>query len=222
MNENFNIFKLFLGALGCIIVFAIPVLGVLAIWGFDPEVIKEQINNIIPKQDEDSQNYNFEIPAGEDELLTSTIINESKKAKVTPKENPASFLSISSADIEGPIVYGTDGESSLREGFWNHPISVEPGETGVSAIFGHRRYHIPPAKDTFYSLDKVNVGDRIEVRLKDGTWLEYKVTAVDIVKPEKIDSIITKKADKSIIKLITCTPLGTDEKRLVVTAERVL
>ncbi|MBU0975592.1 MAG: sortase [Patescibacteria group bacterium] len=222
MNENFNPIKLLFATIGCLLVFSIPVIGILAIWGFEPNEIKEQITNFFPKSDEKDDNYNFEIPAGEDELLTSTIINEGKKAKVTQKENPASWLSIPSADIEGEIVYGTDGESLLRQGFWNHPISIEPGEIGISAIFGHRRYHLPPNKNTFYNLDMVKVDDRLEVKLKDGTWLEYKVVNVDVVDPDKVDSIITEKSESSIIKLITCTPLGTDEKRLIVTAERVM
>jgi len=223
MEGSFGPIKFCLASIGCIIVFSIPVVGILAIWGFDPDNIKQGFTSIVALEkpsDNNDNDYNFEIPAGEDALLTSTIKNESRTIEVTPRSNPAQQLVIESAQIEGPIVYGQDGEELLKQGFWHYPGSAYIGEQGVSIIFGHRRHHLPPAKDTFYNLDKVSAGDRVEILLQDGTWLEYTVMYIEVVEPEDLFFVITEQSQESLVKFITCTPLGTANQRLVVTAKK--
>jgi LPXTG-site transpeptidase (sortase) family protein len=222
MEGQFNFFKYLLAATGCIVIFSLPVVGILAIWGFDSTNIKESLSSFFvaqtpPTQEED---YNFEIPAGEDALLTSNIKSESREIVISPRTNPAVLVSINATQIQGPIVYGQDGEELLKKGFWHYPGSVYPGEQGVSVIFGHRRYHLPPASDTFYNLDKVNVGNRVEIQLQDGTWLEYTVVNVEVINPEDLYSVVTAQSNEYLVKFITCTPLGTDKQRLIVTAEK--
>ncbi|MFC1780272.1 sortase [Patescibacteria group bacterium] len=219
MNDKISPIKFILSSVGCLFIFSLPVIAILAIWDFDLTKVKKSI--LSPFSNDDS-NYNFEIPAGTDSLLTSTIINDSNSATITPRSNPATWLIIESASIEGNIVYGTNGEELLKQGFWHHPGSSYPGESGVSAIFGHRRYHLPPAMDTFYNLDKVSIGDRIELELEDGTWLEYSVTDLKVINPDQLNEEINEETDESIIKFFTCTPLGTALQRLVVVCERVV
>lgn len=204
-----------------ILIFALPMIGIFALWDFEPQKIVNSITSSFNGSSKEND-YNFSIPAAEDELLTASLIDEQTGISIVSDKNPAILIRIKKADIEGPIVYGQDGETLLREGFWHHPSSVFPGESGTSTIFGHRRYHLPPAKDTFYNLDKVKLGDMIEVKLKDGTWLEYNVIDAEVVLPEDLNAIVTANAENSQIKLITCTPLGSSEKRLVITAERVV
>jgi len=218
MDKKGNIIKYFLYSLGCIILFSLPFIGILALWDFDTGKFAQDLKDFFTNND--STSYNFEIPAGEDNLLTSSIKSSSESANVNHKGLQAEMINIESADIEGPIVYGVNGEEILRQGFWHHPATVYPGEKGSSVIFGHRRYHLPPATDTFYNLDKVEIGDRIELKLTDGTWLEYTVININIIDPSDLESVISENTDRYLVKLITCTPLGTDRQRLVVTAEK--
>jgi len=187
-------------------------------WNFDTDKLFQDFSSIFTQGE--SSSYNFEIPAGEDDILTSSVKESTETANVNHSGVQAELIIIDSADIEGPIVYGADGEELLRQGFWLHPATVYPGEQGISVIFGHRRYHLPPAKDTFYNLDKAQIGDRIEIKLKDSTWLEYTVITIKIEDPTNLETIVNEKTDRYILKLITCHPLGTDQQRLIVTAEK--
>jgi LPXTG-site transpeptidase (sortase) family protein len=218
--ENSNPIKYIFATLGCLLVFSLPVVAILAIWDFDIPSIKSKVENVFSgNKSNDMGNYNFEVQAGEDAILTDGVLEDTD---YLPRSNPAKKVIIESADIEGPVVHGSDGESLLREGFWLHPASVYPGEIGVSAIFGHRRYHLPPAKDTFYYLDKVKVGDRVEIKLEDGTWLEYSVIETKVIDPSGLNDEINEHSDISLVKFITCTPLGTSNQRLVVVSKRVV
>ncbi len=153
--------------------------------------------------------------------LTPDIVKQKNTYKITPPPIKATYLKIESAGIEGPIIYGTDGEKALKEGFWHYPASSYPTYNGVSVIFGHRRHHLPPAKDTFYNLDKVEKGEIIEITLEDGKKVNYEVTGKIEIYPSNLDEIISKTSNKSILNLVTCTPLGTDKMRLIITAEKV-
>ena len=87
------------------------------------------------------------------ESIEDTVANlEPLEEKVLEDLN--TYLYIDSIDVEGDISEGISSEDMDR-GFWHFPTSVYPGEEGNSVIIGHRFQYIPPAKNTFYSLDKV-------------------------------------------------------------------
>ena len=219
MKSNFNTLKFILSCLVIVGVVILPIVGVFSIWNFKPKEMIKSMQGVLQPEDT-SHNYNFTIVPGEDTLLPETIILN--KMDEPERSNPATTLIISSAQIDGTIVYGSDGEKLLREGFWHYPASAYPGEKGVSIIFGHRRYHLPPRTDTFYNLDKVNTNDMVQIQLRDGTWLEYIVINVEIINPEGIPGVFREESNDFLIKLITCTPLGTSEQRLIVTAKRTI
>lgn len=218
MDKKGTIIKYLLYSIGFIIILSLPFIGILAMWDFDTNKLVADLSNFF-KSNEGSS-YNFEIPAGEDDILTASLKDTSASLNINHDGLQAELLILESAGIEGPIVYGIYGEELLRQGFWHHPATVYPGEKGVSVIFGHRRYHLPPAKDTFYNLDKAEIGDRIEFKLTDGTWLEYTIISINIIDPSNLESVISEKTDRYIVELITCTPLGTDRQRLVISAEK--
>lgn len=223
MDDQINFKNITLGLLGCILVFILPMIGILAIWNFDTDNLKISLKTFFTSdQKTEKESYNFTVTAGEDELLTSTVIEKSNYSTVKNSALKSKRLIIDNADINGPIVYGTDGEEELKNGFWHHPGTTFPGEKGNTVIFGHRRYHLPPATDTFYNLDKVKINNSIEIQLKNGDWIEYIVTKIDIIPPGDLNEVLTLKINNDQIQLITCTPLGTADKRLVVTAERFI
>jgi len=181
--------------------------------------IYNEYNNLI--SDTSNILYDETKLADTESPLTPDIVKQKNTYKITPPPVKATYLKIESVDIEGPIVYGIDGEEALKQGFWHYPASSYPTYNGVSTIFGHRRHHLPPAKDTFYNLDKVEKGDLIEITLEDGKKVNYEVTGKIEIYPSNLDEIISKTSNKSILNLVTCTPLGTDKMRLIITAEKV-
>jgi sortase A len=123
-----------------------------------------------------------------------------------------SKLYIDSIDVEGKIFQGKDS-TTMDKGFWHFPTSVYPGQRGNSVIIAHRYLHLPPAKDTFFNLDKVRKGDEIVVT-QDGNRYTYIVSETKVVEKNDI-SVLQDSADYQIT-LITCAPLWTSKQRLVV------
>ena len=124
-------------------------------------------------------------------------------------------LSIGTANISGMISEGTTSQS-MMDGFWHFPTSVYPGQKGNSIIIGHRFQYLPPAKNTFFNLDKVKIGDSINIVQDEGSYT-YIVTDIQIVEPNDIS--ILQQTDDYRLTLITCTPLWTSSQRLVITAK---
>ncbi|MGI6484492.1 MAG: sortase [Candidatus Dojkabacteria bacterium] len=124
-------------------------------------------------------------------------------------------LSIDNVLIEGRVFQGTSSQT-MDLGFWHFPISKYPGQKGNAVIIGHRFLNLPPAKDTFFNLDKVKIGDEIVLKHDEGEW-KYIVTETNIV--DENDISVVKDTDDYRLTLITCTPLWTSEKRLVVIAK---
>ena len=124
-------------------------------------------------------------------------------------------LSIEKVFVDGKIFQGVDAYTMDR-GFWHFPSSTYPGHRGNFVVIGHRFMNIPPAKDTFYNLDKVNIGDEIKVNHSEG---EYTYIVTEIKEVEANDLSVVKETDDYRLTLITCTPLWTSERRLVVIAK---
>lgn len=124
-------------------------------------------------------------------------------------------VSIPNILIEGRVFQGLDAYT-MDKGFWHFPSSTYPGHKGNFVVIGHRFMNVPPAKDTFYNLDRVNIGDEVKVKHNEGEYT-YIVTETKIV--EANDISVVKESDDYRLTLITCTPLWTSEKRLVVIAK---
>jgi len=141
---------------------------------------------------------------GEDFVLDRKLLEETN-----------ANLSIDTANISGRISEGTNSEAMML-GFWHFPTSVYPGQKGNVVVIGHRFQYLPPARNTFFNLDKVRVGDRINITQNEGSYT-YIVTDIQIVEPNDIS--ILQETDDYRLSLITCTPLWTSEQRLVITAK---
>jgi len=174
--------------------------------GAETDSIKKAADSTVVQ----SQNFSDNIP----------VITPNEYKSGTEITSRANYLKIDRLLIDGNIVDGpaNDQESLLSRGFWRYPDTKKPSEDGTAVIFGHRRAHLPPAKDTFYNLDKVKLGDLIEVGY-EGKVYYYKVIVTKVVDPNDWNAI--KNESFKSIKLITCTPLGTSNQRIVITAEQI-
>jgi sortase A len=122
------------------------------------------------------------------------------------------IIKVDSIEVEGKVYEGIDS-NTMNLGFWHFPISSLPGKKGNFVIIGHRYANLPPKKNTFFNLDKVRVGDKIEV-LQSESHFTYIVTETKVV--EKNDVSILHDFSDYRITLITCTPLWTANQRLVI------
>lgn len=79
-----------------------------------------------------------------------------------------------------------------------------PGKGGNVVVAGHVDY-INHGPAVFWDLDKLEIGDRVQIRLTDGTVVEYAIEFNKHIEATKADweAIVSGTADESIT-LITC------------------
>ncbi len=167
-------------------------------------------NGIIPSVNAEQINFDNELP--------NQVDTSSNSTQTTTTES--NYLKVSSVKIKGGMVQDSvsNGESAMMKGFWLYPNGNTPENDGTTLFFGHRYLHMPPRTDTFYNLDKIKIGDNIEIAW-NGIIYHYQVIDTKVV--DKTDWEAVKNENFKSIKLITCTPLGTDKQRIVVTAKLI-
>lgn len=114
-----------------------------------------------------------------------------------------------------------DIQKALRNGVIHYPGTALPGENGNVVLTGHSSYYAwDPGrfKDVFALLHDVKMGDRLVMYFNQKKFV-YEVENIKIVTPEKVD--VLGPTSKEQLTLITCTPIGTNLKRLILTAKLV-
>lgn len=113
-------------------------------------------------------------------------------------------------------------QKGLQEGVVVHPISHEPGTFGNFFVTGHSSYYKwDPGrfKDVFALLHEVEAGDTVEVYW-EGKKYTYELKARSVVLPTETQ-VLNQPSNNSILTLMTCTPVGTNKKRLILVGELV-
>lgn len=172
------------------------------------EIVFQILTSIVPSRDKilgvttlNTTGQSIEESLGEGTILDRKILEELNTK-----------ISINSIEVEGDVYEGLES-TTMNKGFWHFPTSNLPGQKGNIVIIGHRYAKLPPNKDTFFNLDKVKVGDRIEVKQSDAVYT-YIVTDSKVV--EKNDISVLQDYSDYRITLITCSPLWTSKQRLVI------
>lgn len=169
------------------------------------------------KEEFDLQNVNFNVTKAE-EKQAAVEDSQPKPTEVKPVTIAANqnHLTIPRIGVDADVVIANT-DAALMKGLWHLPGTALPGQNGNIVISAHRWLHKPPNPTTFYSIDKIQVGDPIYYDYK-GSRYEYKVTKHFIVNPEDV-YILDQNENK--LTLFTCTPLYTTKQRYVVNAELV-
>ena len=131
----------------------------------------------------------------------------------TDEGQPLGRIRIPSIGVSSVVVAGTD-TASLRLGPGHYPGTPLPGARGTVAIAGHRTTYGAP----FRKLDKVDKGDRIEVRMPYGTFV-YRVEQRRIVAPTAL--WVTRRTSYDRLILSACHPLYSAAQRIVVFARLI-
>lgn len=125
-------------------------------------------------------------------------------------------LTIPSIDADLPIFHGTS-EETLGRGAGHLEGTALPvgGEGTHSVLTGHRGL---PSAEMFTRLDELGEGDTFAVETF-GETLTYEVIRTQVVEPQETESLYPE-AGRDQVTLVTCTPLGLNTHRILVTAER--
>ncbi len=126
-------------------------------------------------------------------------------------------LKIPSISLDLPVYHGTADDTLLKGLGHLEGTSLPVGGEGTrSVITGHRGL----AEATMFThLDKVKHGDSLIIEVF-GEVLTYRVTSTKVVEPEETEALRTE-AGKDLLTLVTCTPLGINTHRILLTGERI-
>lgn len=171
------------------------------------------------------------IVAGEDNVITK-IDELAKNIEIMPSTDrvvverlninaPIQFLSPEEEKVKDFSKLEENLQKKLEKGVVHYPGTALPGEEGNVFITGHSSYYPwnpGQYKDVFAILHAVELGDTINIYSK-GQEFKYEVTDRQVVTPDRVD-VLDQTIDKTLT-LMTCTPIGTNAKRLIIKAKLV-
>ncbi|MEO8906808.1 MAG: class C sortase [Microbacteriaceae bacterium] len=176
----------------------------------------------------DARAYNATL-TGNAALAANTRLPLVKDANEAAESNYAQVLAadpyglmarikIPSIDADLPIFHGTS-DTVLQEGIGHlEGTSLPVGGIGShSVLTGHRGL---ATSTLFTHLDQVKVGDTFTIEVF-GEVLTYQVNSTKVVQPDQTQSLYPQPG-KDLVTLVTCTPLGINSERILVTGERIL
>lgn len=154
------------------------------------------------------------------------IVDPSTNIRVGPDPK----LIIPKINVDVPVVYGAGYDqasqlNAMKKGVAHFSIpgaNSVPGEIGNTVISGHSSNDLFDPGDykfIFAQLEKMKKGDSIYVNYESKRYT-YTITKMEVVLPSQVNKL-TYPTDQPVLTLITCTPLGTAQKRLLVTAQQV-
>lgn len=127
-------------------------------------------------------------------------------------------IRIPSIKVDLPIYHGTS-DAVLERGIGHLEGTALPvgGQSTHSVVTGHRGL---ASSELFTNLNEVKVGETFTIEVF-GEVLTYRVVETFIVEPEDTESLLIQPG-KDLMTLVTCTPLGINSHRILVTGERVV
>ncbi len=175
-----------------------------------------------------------------EESLALLPVSEKEEGVLSLSLLPTSYedrLSIPSLQVNAPIVNPKLGLDALKAQDWNvledqihssllagivhYPGTAEPGKIGNAFFTGHSSNVLwePSEYNTVFALlPQITVGADIYVTHNQKVF-HYQVVSTKEVSPTDVS--ILKQGDQKMLTLMTCTPVGTALKRLVVSAQLI-
>lgn len=189
----------------------------------------EVVENADPAKDvqlEQAREYNSELSAGAIYSANANVPTGDGVSSddsfdywslLMPSNGIMSRLRIPSIDVDLPIYHGT-GDETLLVGLGHLQGTSLPvgGEGTHTVITGHRGL---ASSTLFTNLDQVKVGDTFTLTTF-GEVLTYRVESTRVVEPTDTASLLAEEG-RDLVTLVTCTPLGINSHRILVTAERI-
>lgn len=143
---------------------------------------------------------------------------------VVPVVDYAPEIIIPKLSVQAPVLLNVEPEQiveQLRNGVTHYADTALPGQIGNTVLIGHSSdFPWSPGnyKNIFALLDKLVIGDQITVPYKTQHYV-YEVIETKVVKPTELS--VLRKTSTPQLTLITCYPVGTTQKRLIIIAKLV-
>lgn len=142
------------------------------------------------------------------------------------KELKGTFITIPKINAFAPVILDVDPwdpkdyKAALKQGVAHAKGTVLPGsQKGMTFLFAHSSG--PPWEQTRFNTIFLRLGELEKeeaiIIVRDGETFTYTVTDKKEVWPNEVNYLLDTSKDRLILQ--TCTPIGTDLKRLLVFAE---
>jgi LPXTG-site transpeptidase (sortase) family protein len=182
------------------------------VWIFTPLITAEINYTINPNREETVSKFgnlvddwpNWEVPNNDYSIYIPKI---NAKSMVVPGVN--------AGDEKAYL-------AALKLGVASAQGLSNPGESGTTYLFAHSTnspINFARYNAVFYLLDRMQVGDRIEV-VYNGKLYKYTADSREILEADDVRYLTPQKTEEKLV-LQTCYPPGTTWKRLVIVAKRV-
>lgn len=153
--------------------------------------------------------YDSMIKMNKGENTGTTSNSEKPSGIVQDKDGTIGIMIIPKINVKVPINEGAD-LNVLEYAVGHFKGTAMPGAKGNFCVAGHRN---SAYNKYFEDLDKLSKGDEIVVRTTKGEYT-YIITGSEVVEPD--NTSVLKATDDASITLVTCTPKGVFNKRLIV------
>ncbi len=164
-----------------------------------------ELNNML----ENAEKYNNDIANGNYHNGYETALNE--------YGGIICYVEIPSINVYLPVYYGTSNDVLAKGcGFLENTSFPIGGTSTHSVISGHTGL---PTADMFTNLDRLVIGDTFYIHIL-GKVLAYEVDNIEAVMPDRVD-LLDVVEGRDYITLLTCTPYGINDKRLLVRGKRI-
>jgi sortase A len=149
------------------------------------------------------------------------------KAVISEVPKNGTYITIPKIAAQSPVVESVDpwDESeymeALKKGVAQAQGTSLPGEKGTSFLFAHSSgnpLEMNQYNTVFFRLSELVKGDDIII-LRNGERTRYIVREKKVILPTETDYLKQNPKDQLILQ--TCTPIGTNLKRLLVFADPV-
>jgi LPXTG-site transpeptidase (sortase) family protein len=171
------------------------------------------------------------------EVFISPFIEPSRVAAATPiivssnsvAPSTTPEVIIPKINVEIPVDYSETStnenniENDLEQGVVHYPTTVDPGQDGNAAFFGHSSNNIfnkGKYKFAFVLLHTLVIGDTFYLTYNDKLYV-YKVISRTVVSPSDVGVLNSVAGQTATATLITCDPPGTSLNRLIVVGQQI-
>ncbi|HEY5550003.1 MAG TPA: class D sortase [Candidatus Saccharimonadales bacterium] len=153
---------------------------------------------------------------------------DQRVASSSVDKNAPPRILINKINVKAPIVMDQTTvnqvafQVALRRGVVHYPNTALPGQQGNVVIFGHSsgQWWAPgDYKFVFTLLDKLTLDNKIFIEYQGVRYI-YRVYDITVVEPTNLS--VLNQGSNNILTLITCTPVGTSSKRLIVKAQQIV
>lgn len=164
--------------------------------------------------------------AGSNVPTTTDSFHESTDASILPYDQQLhagdnglmARLRIPKIKLDLPVFHGTSDETLLKGLGHLRGTALPVGGAGMRPVItGHRGL---AEAEMFTRLDELTEGDTFTIETF-GRVLTYRVFEKIVVKPDEQKAFLAEPG-RDLVTLVTCTPLGINTHRILITGERII